>query len=61
MKTHGDDILGTTHKGLTKREYFAATAMQGILANGEADYDPILWAVGYADRLIVELNKEVQS
>lgn len=57
---------GLTHDshvevGLTKRELFAAMAMQGILANDQAAYDPTVWAVRYADGLIVELNKEVQQ
>jgi len=53
--------------GLTKRELFAAMAMQGILEN-RAYYERSLggksvegYAVHYADRLIAELNKEVQS
>lgn len=47
--------------GLTKRELFAAMAMQGMLAYGENNYDPCVYAASYADRLIAELNKEVQS
>lgn len=27
----------TVHKGITKREYFAAMAMQGLLANGNGN------------------------
>lgn len=61
--TNVDKIAQT---GLTKREYFAAMAMQGLLAhkgsvfhkeqgNGEL---VALGAVGYADALIAELNKE---
>ena len=45
-------------KGLTKREYFAALAMQGILA-GNIQTDSILvaeYAVEYADNLIESLN-----
>jgi len=49
--------------GLTKREYFAAMALQGMLANGA--YDPMLepWgleekAVECADILIDALNGE---
>lgn len=43
--------------GLTKREYFAAMAMQGMLAN---QYDPDLLpvrALKYADALLKELEK----
>ena len=51
--------------GLTKRELFAAMAMQGQLAhrNGytENGYGVIASdAVEFADALIAELNKEVQ-
>ena len=54
--------------GLTKREYFAAMAMQGCIAmqahpesggHGDAG-DLALKAVGYADALIAKLNKEAQ-
>lgn len=50
------------HTGLTKREYFAATAMQGLLASLTLSSIPvgtkIQMAVEVADALIVELNKE---
>lgn len=54
------------HFGITKREYFAAMAIQGILANPELFglSSGILsdifskWAVKQADSLINELNKE---
>lgn len=46
--------------GLTKREYFAARAMQGIVSSKiEAGYDiASSWAVQYADALIDALNKD---
>lgn len=50
--------------GLTKREYFAAMAMQGLLANShdafiEKSFDILCeWSVSNADRLIDELNKK---
>ena len=54
--------------GLTKREYFAAAAMQGLCANsvpGSHDSFPGKSlpgiAVLYADELIVELAKAVRS
>lgn len=56
---------GTALGGLTKRELFAAMAMQGILANQK--YDPprraklggmALDAVAAADALIAELAKD---
>lgn len=48
--------------GLTKREYFAAMAMQGFSANSvfaEQNFQSIAeWSVNLADRLIESLNKE---
>lgn len=60
--------------GLTKREYFAAMAMQGLLAHGETVPHRVIphgkfqglreldldvhTAVEYADALIAALNKE---
>lgn len=46
--------------GLTKREQFAAMAMQGLLANAELErfYDGVeLMAVEKADALLAELEK----
>lgn len=48
--------------GLTKREYFAAAALQGLLA-AEPDYSLSIehiavTAVGYADELIRALNRQ---
>lgn len=51
--------------GLTKREHFAAMAMQGIASNmytGGTGYDysqQAGWAVEMADALIEALNKEI--
>lgn len=48
-------------QGLTKRELFAAMAMQGMLANGldrNAAHVNAIYAVQHADALINELNKE---
>ena len=61
--------------GLTKREYFAAMALQGALSNphfskGSAEDgetfqqfkdDLVRNSVQFADALIVELNKEVKD
>lgn len=46
-------------EGLTKREYFAAMAMQGLLANEYLSSTDRLekHAVEHADRLIKALNK----
>jgi len=53
------------HSGLTKREYFAAMAMQGLIGNNESmknleasGTNFIEIAVQAADALIAELNKE---
>lgn len=48
--------------GLTKREYFAAMAMQGILSNGvdftlHEDKDVAAAAVLHADLLLTELER----
>lgn len=53
--------------GLTKREYFAGLAMQGLIANDCGDWEeeenPIeemaMYSVEYADALLAELNKPV--
>lgn len=50
--------------GLTKREYFAAMAMQGVVAGQpNAQINPVniaYWAVRSADALIAELEKPVE-
>ena len=53
---------GHTEGGLTKREYFASVALQGMLAYSgeEASGSPEIFArdaVEYADALIKALNK----
>lgn len=50
-------------RGLTKREYFAAMAMQGFCANAESyvncEFDEVAeMSLFQADALIEELNKE---
>lgn len=47
--------------GLTKREYFAAAALNGILSHPYRGIDPkyvAISAVQYADALINELNQK---
>lgn len=49
--------------GLTKREYFAAAAMQGMLANSSYDWsgeeeEASEQCLAYADSLIDALNEE---
>lgn len=51
------------YKGLTKREYFAAVAMQGLCGNTDISMgvkDLGDWALKQADALIAALNKEAQ-
>ena len=61
MKTQGNDLVNYGHSPLTKREYFAAKAMQGILSvkNYGNQYELVADdAVLYADALIEQLNNE---
>ena len=51
--------------GLTKREYFAATAMQGMLASGRKDGTPVIsteilanQCILFADKLLKQLSTE---
>lgn len=59
--------------GLTKREYFAAMAMQGMLSNSKESDPSSEWVLSYAtrheiakmsveqaDALVAELNKEIK-
>lgn len=61
----GEGELSIAEVGLTKRELFAALALQGLLANPsrlEFPQDPYAaQAVWFADRLIEQLNQEVGS
>ena len=56
----------TVYKGLSKREYFAAMALQGKLSN-QVTYDlrglvdAAIDAVNTADLLIKELNKRMEE
>ena len=43
--------------GLTKREWFAGMAMQGLLANPNNQADPFSAAREAADRMLAELAK----
>ena len=71
-KTHGDSPafskaafytdeygIDAPQEGLTKREYFAVMALQGMLAKYGSDYqvNNAKEAVYWADALIEELNK----
>lgn len=59
-QSHGVPMYGH-EPGLTKREYFAAMAMQGMLANGQP-HTRVEWhltsqAVKYADLLTEQLER----
>ncbi len=54
---------GAHQAGLTKREYFAGLAMQGMLANPEviksiSDDKIITYSLKYSDILLKELEKD---
>ena len=60
QKTNGDDLTMTFGvSAITKREYFAALALQGLLANPACmDYATLVdSSVEYADKLIAAMNK----
>jgi len=48
---------GDTYSGLTKREYFAAKAMQAFVQHTKNGKDAAKVAVEYADALLAELEK----
>lgn len=50
----------TTSSGLSKREYFAGLALQGILANPNPGgiNQSVIMAVQAADALLLELSKQ---
>jgi hypothetical protein len=55
---------GQYNSGLTKREFFAAMALQGLLADPYSTQefaDMASMSVQVADALIAELSKEVQG
>lgn len=68
-ETKGDSLINTIEynnnyisTGLTKREYFAAMALQGLLANDSGLItSKARDAVKAADALIEELNKTKQD
>lgn len=57
-KVTSEGVYDNPPKGLTKREYFAAMALQGILANeGTGNCDTVCrTAIYHADELIRQLN-----
>jgi hypothetical protein len=58
--TNENDLITNTYFGLTKLEYFAGMAMQGLLVNGKNSSDELLaeYALNAARALIKELNIE---
>lgn len=63
---HPEGGIDSPQEGLTKREYFAAMAMQGWLSKNPqtvfTDYSLIAsHAVGYADALIEQLNQKTDE
>ena len=52
---HPDGTFDLPENGLTKREFFAAMAMQSLIASGALNVSKT--AVKQADLLIKELNK----
>lgn len=65
MATNGMHYINDPFDGITKRECFAAQALEGILADwGEGDWSPEIAAasaVRHADALIAELNEEADN
>jgi hypothetical protein len=53
-----DDDYEIQCYGLSKREYFAAMAMQGLLASGMYMSLPARKSIEAADQLIKELNEQ---
>lgn len=45
------------YSGMSIREYFAAKALQGLIAEDSSQHNIARQAVGYADELIDELNR----
>lgn len=54
---HKTSDKNLNYYGLTKREYFAAMAMQALDIGACPPENAALYAVTYADALIAELNK----
>jgi hypothetical protein len=60
-----DGTEAKNYGGLTKREYFAAMAMQGLLSSESGWKEPFdriaAMAVSQGDLLIIELNKPTKE
>ena len=60
QKGDGEYVNGTPLMGLSKREYFTAMAVCGLLNNEPIKHNPPAiaeWAVATADALLEELSK----
>ena len=63
VESENAETMSAHFTGLTKREYFAAMAMQGFASKEGSQTESgagaaALYAVKFADALIAELNKE---
>jgi hypothetical protein len=59
-ETYPDKLSSWSQVGLTKREYFAAMAMQGLISDSTNVSRPDIiaeFAVQYADELLKQLEK----
>jgi hypothetical protein len=66
LKINGDDLAYPVDcnysKSISKREYFAAMAMQGLVTDKSITYDTVAeFSIKMADRLISELNKPLSN
>ena len=61
IQTESSDKMNVPNYGLTKREYFAAMAMQGILASGKTNIDfsgkVAIQSIHFADELLKQLSQ----
>lgn len=61
VSVHGEIVAGSHSPGLTKRELFAAMAMQGYCANNsiveETFHEVASWSVMQADELLLQLER----
>jgi hypothetical protein len=58
----GNNGMPVWSEGMTKLEYFAGLALQGMLCNSRrVPHDVAIDAVNYARALLAELEKEVRA
>jgi hypothetical protein len=56
-----EQTVGTTPDGLTKREYFVAAALNGVLASGYREVDTFAVAIAHADETLEALSQEPEK